>query len=240
MDINVEIIGYIASAFIMTSLLMVSIVKLRFFGLIGACCFFLYGVLLQSVPIMITNASNMVIHLVYLTNMLRKKKRSFTYLSIKERRRFKLLDYIHHHIDDIKKRSPNYNEQKLDLAFSGQGKIYLALKNMYTVGFAFFVSLPDKSLYETEEEQELLDHVKDQLFPDETAYLVTDYISPKYRDMGLMDQLYKTLSNDIHDYSFIIVICQFTHKRFIRLLKRQGYVLEKKTAASGLFIKNLS
>ena len=51
----VEFVGYLGSALIITSLLMTRILRLSELGLIGAATFLTYGLLIGSVPIMITN-----------------------------------------------------------------------------------------------------------------------------------------------------------------------------------------
>lgn len=52
-----ELIGYLASALVVTSLAMTSVVRLRMFSLAGSFTFSVYGLLIGSVPIIITNAS---------------------------------------------------------------------------------------------------------------------------------------------------------------------------------------
>jgi hypothetical protein len=52
-----ELIGYLASALVVTSLAMTSVVRLRMISLAGSTTFTTYGFLIGSVPIIITNAS---------------------------------------------------------------------------------------------------------------------------------------------------------------------------------------
>lgn len=53
----VEIVGYVASALIVLSLAMTSVVRLRTISLIGSIAFVAYGLLIGSIPIVITNAA---------------------------------------------------------------------------------------------------------------------------------------------------------------------------------------
>lgn len=53
----VELVGYLASALVVASLAMTSVVRLRIVSLIGSVVFVAYGVLLPSVPIILTNAA---------------------------------------------------------------------------------------------------------------------------------------------------------------------------------------
>ena len=61
-----EIVGYLASALVVLSLTMASVVRLRIISLCGAITFLLYGALIDSVPIMITNGSIAVINVWFL------------------------------------------------------------------------------------------------------------------------------------------------------------------------------
>ncbi len=63
---GVELVGYLASALVVLALTMTSVVRLRMLSLCGAVTFFSYGVLIESVPIMITNGSIAVINVWFL------------------------------------------------------------------------------------------------------------------------------------------------------------------------------
>ena len=65
-----EIIGYVASALIVTSLSMRSILKLRLIGLAGSIGFAVYGYLIGSWPIVMTNFIIVMIHLHFLRELL--------------------------------------------------------------------------------------------------------------------------------------------------------------------------
>lgn len=55
-------IGYLASALVVISLTMTSVVRLRFISLLGSITFLVYGLLIESAPIVITNAAIIVIN----------------------------------------------------------------------------------------------------------------------------------------------------------------------------------
>lgn len=63
---GVELVGYVASALVVLSLTMTSVVRLRMVSLCGSLTFFFYGVLIESVPIIITNSSIAVINVWFL------------------------------------------------------------------------------------------------------------------------------------------------------------------------------
>jgi hypothetical protein len=63
---GVELVGYLASALVVLALTMTSVVRLRMVSLAGSITFFVYGTLIDSVPIMITNGSIAVINVWFL------------------------------------------------------------------------------------------------------------------------------------------------------------------------------
>ena len=69
-DFALEFLGYTASAFVVASLAMSSVLKLRILSLIGSTTFLMYGLLIDSIPVAITNGVIMVINLVFLYRLL--------------------------------------------------------------------------------------------------------------------------------------------------------------------------
>jgi len=62
-----EIVGYIASLFVLVSFLMKDIKKLRLINSIGCMLFVIYGVLLNfSIPIVLTNTAILIINTIAL------------------------------------------------------------------------------------------------------------------------------------------------------------------------------
>ncbi|MGE3328654.1 MAG: hypothetical protein AB7N61_24945 [Acidimicrobiia bacterium] len=61
-----ELVGYAASALVVLSLTMTSVVRLRLISLIGSLTFVAYGLLIDSAPIVITNISIAVINVWFL------------------------------------------------------------------------------------------------------------------------------------------------------------------------------
>src|SRR6056297_9096 len=67
MDINIlEWVGYAASLLVLISLLMSSIIKLRWINLIGSAIFCVYGFLIGSIPVGIMNGGIIIINIYYL------------------------------------------------------------------------------------------------------------------------------------------------------------------------------
>ncbi|TFH14406.1 MAG: hypothetical protein E4H05_09520 [Acidimicrobiales bacterium] len=60
------LVGYLASALVVVSLTMTSVVRLRIISLLGSITFVVYGLLIDSAPIVVTNAAIMFINLWFL------------------------------------------------------------------------------------------------------------------------------------------------------------------------------
>jgi len=63
---STELIGYAASAMVLLAFLMKDIKKLRIINSIGCILFVIYGVLLDSIPVIITNAAILLVNFYYL------------------------------------------------------------------------------------------------------------------------------------------------------------------------------
>lgn len=66
MEKYVEYIGYLATAFVLLSFLMKNIITLRIINIIGCAIFILYGILISSWPVLITNSTIILINVFYL------------------------------------------------------------------------------------------------------------------------------------------------------------------------------
>ena len=74
MDINqIEYIGYLASFLVAISFILKNIVRLRIVNSMGGLVFIIYGVAIDSVPVIITNGFIVLINIYYLS-----KKNSLT------------------------------------------------------------------------------------------------------------------------------------------------------------------
>ncbi len=61
-----EIIGYIASAFVLLSFVMKEMTKLRIVNIVGCSFFIAYGILIPSWPVIITNVAIICVNVFYL------------------------------------------------------------------------------------------------------------------------------------------------------------------------------
>ena len=103
---GVEILGYVASALVVLSLTMASVVRLRLISLAGSCAFMAYGVLIGSVPIVITNISIVVINVWFLRKEL-GGGRDLDVQPIAADAPF-LTDFVQFHLPDIHRFQPEF------------------------------------------------------------------------------------------------------------------------------------
>ncbi len=68
-----ELVGYLASSLVVLSLVMASVLRLRIIGFIGATVFATYGLLIGSIPVIVTNVAIILVHGYHLTRILRDR-----------------------------------------------------------------------------------------------------------------------------------------------------------------------
>lgn len=108
-----EVIGYVASALIIASLTMKSILKLRLIGLAGSFTFFIYGVLIGAFPIVVVNSIVMVIHIYHLRRLLGRPDEAFTVLFVRKESEY-LKYFCRFHDADIRRFIPTFNYEPAD------------------------------------------------------------------------------------------------------------------------------
>ncbi len=101
-----EVVGYLASALVVLSLAMTSVVRLRSISLVGSIAFVVYGVLITSVPIVVTNAAIACLNLWFLRAEL-GQHRDLGAIVVPVESPF-LVDFVQFHLSDIRRFQPNF------------------------------------------------------------------------------------------------------------------------------------
>ena len=111
-----ELIGYAASALVVVSLAMTSVVRLRAISLLGSIAFVVYGAMIGSVPIMVTNVAIAALNLWFLRREL-GGKRSLEALVVPVDDPL-LVDFLSYHLGDIQRFQPDFrpDAEKASLA----------------------------------------------------------------------------------------------------------------------------
>lgn len=105
-----EIIGYAASALVVLSLTMRSILRLRLISLCGSVTFVIYGTLIGSTPIILTNASIAAINIWFLRKEFAVRRSGHGDLGASRIRSDSpfLKDFVEYHLDDITNFQPDF------------------------------------------------------------------------------------------------------------------------------------
>lgn len=112
MQFYLELFGYFASALVVVSLMMKSLLKLRAISLLGSSCFIIYGILINAYPIVVMNVFILSINVYYLRQMLNRKE-YFNLLDVSPESAY-LRYFLDFHRDDIHKLIPEYRFQPDD------------------------------------------------------------------------------------------------------------------------------
>jgi hypothetical protein len=102
----VELVGYLASALVVASLAMTSVVRLRVVSLVGSLVFALYGALLPSIPIILTNTAVALLNIWFLRKEF-SPNRDLGAVPIASDAPF-LLDFLRSHDADIRSFHPGF------------------------------------------------------------------------------------------------------------------------------------
>lgn len=149
----IELFGYLASVVVLVSLLMSSIVKLRWINLLGASMFASYGFIIGALPVGVMNSAIALIDTFYLIKMYSKKE-FFKTLEIRPDNKY-LAEFLKFYKTEIKEFFPNFSFDKPagDICF-------LILRNMSVAGVFMGKRIDTTSLF-----------------------IELDFVIPEYRDL---------------------------------------------------------
>ena len=191
-----EWIGHIASGIILVSLLMNSIVKLRWINLVGAIVFAFYGFVLGLWPVAIMNVGIIFIDVYYLAKIYLSND-YFTIMEIDQNSQY-YRSFVSFYKDDIDFFCTDdiVDPDKSDVA------LYI-LRNMEIAG----VFVATKA---GEGELEIL----------------LDYAIPRYRDFKLGKHLFDAKQQDFKELGFTKFKATSYNEAHTKYLKRMGFVPE--------------
>lgn len=188
-----EILGYIASLTVLISLLMSSIVKLRWINLLGSAIFSTYGFLIGSLPVGFMNLCTCMINIYYLVKIYNSKEQ------------FKILpldgdsQYLKHFLDfyksDISKFNGNYLVDKTKNNFN-----FFVLRDLVPAGI-FSSSKYDES----------------------TLNISLDFVIPEYRDFKIGSFIYEENKNYFLNNGFKRFICFTSNNEQMQYLIKMGF-----------------
>jgi hypothetical protein len=156
-----EIIGYVGSCLVAVSLMMKSIIKLRWINLIGATTFSIYGFLLNAYPVFVLNTIITIVDIFYIISFYYKKD-FFEIFEVGPTNTRFFKRFLEFNKSDIQKFFPDksFKENKNPV-------IFFILRNMLPVGL-FIGDIKEKN----------------------TLEIKLDYVIPGYRDFKIARYVY--------------------------------------------------
>ncbi|MCA9908255.1 MAG: YgjV family protein [Anaerolineae bacterium] len=206
---NAELIGYIASALVIVSLVMTSVLRLRLISFVGAVAWFIYGVMLNAPPIYVTNGLIIVINVYFLFQMLRAKH-YFKLLEV-DRTSAYLRSFLEFYQKDIGKFFPSfkYDAEQVDLVF-------LVLRDLMPVGV--FITERDRS---------------------GRALINLDYVIPGYRDLQPGKFLYEELDHMLPEKGVRTLYSVPGSEKHHAYLERMGFAPVPEATSGGLYQREI-
>lgn len=158
-----ELVGYLASALVLVSLLMTSVVKLRVINMIGSLIFAIYALLIASYPTAIMNFCLVGVNIYHLVRMAKTEK-FFTLLPTRLDNSH-LQYFLQYHQQDITTYFPDLTQRSPE-----PDVVLLVYCQMVTAGILIGRNCGDGTLE-----------------------VCLDYTSPQYRDCSVGKYLYQQL-----------------------------------------------
>jgi hypothetical protein len=212
---TVELIGYIASVLVATSLTMSSIVKLRWFSLAGSSIFSTYGFLIGAMPVGVLNAFIALVNIYYLRKMYSKEE-SFKVIEINPNG-----SYVRYFLEffgkDIDMFFPSFKNQKNDFLQDKENSLtLLVMRNGASAGiFLGKITGPD-------------------------ATVVIDYVKPEFRDLKPGFFLYDDIQELFLRRGVNRIVSQSRNENHSKYLKKIGFEEMASDVGEKIFVKHLN
>lgn len=194
MNINwLEWLGYLASLLVLISLLMNSILKLRWINLVGSGIFSLYGFLIGALPVGFMNLGIVLINIYHLVKIYRSKE-YFKILTIEG-----TSQYFNYFLDFYKTEIEKYSD-KSKFNISNSDVSFYILRNMVPAGL--FIG---------------------SRYNEDTLNVELDFVIPEYRDFKIGTYVFEYNKHYFTDKSYSKFISFSSKDEHIKYLKKMGF-----------------
>lgn len=194
MDINIlEWVGYAASLLVLISLLMSSIIKLRWINMIGSGIFCVYGFLIGSIPVGIMNGGIVIINIIYLIKIFSSNE-YFKLITLYPNSEY-FLYFMDFYRKDMLKYFPDKN-LKIDKNIIG----FYILRDVIPAGIFMAKKVDEKTLD-----------------------IKIDYAIPAYRDFKIAKYLYQEKKDYFINKGFTRLTCLSINKDHDHYLEKIGF-----------------
>lgn len=188
-----EWLGYVSSVLVAVSLLMSSIIKLRWYNLVGSLAFAVYGFLINALPVALINTIVVFINIYYLIKIYTAKE-FFKLIEIEEDSKY-LQSYFEYYRSDMKKFFPDFK-----FSLEGAELHFCILRNMAAAGL-FIAREYDK----------------------ESLAIDLDYVVPEYRDFKIGKFIFDDNEKYFKDKGYKRLISVSPNKLLDVYLKKMGF-----------------
>ena len=188
-----EWIGYLASVLVLVSLLMSSIIKLRWINLVGSLVFSVYGFLIGALPVGFMNLGIVIINIYYLVRIYGAKE-LFQIVPV-EKDSVYLKCFLDFYDSEIKRFFEEYDHAVQSGVFG-----FFILRNMVPAGL-FIARRTDG----------------------QTLEIGLDFVVPEYRDFKVGRYLFEERRDYFLDLGFSRMTAISTNTKHSRYLARMGF-----------------
>lgn len=210
-----EWIGYISSVLVAVSLTMSSIVKLRWYNLVGAGIFSFYGFAIGSLPVGLLNLFIVLANIYYLSKIYTRKEifKLFT-TEIND-------GYVKYYLNFNKKEIahffPDFELKMADaVKVSSELTTVLLLRDALVAGI--FIGLKK----------------------DDELQVLVDFVSAPYRDMKAGEFIYKKHLELFREKGFQRIICTTKNPLHQKYLLKMGFSSSSRVEDGQVFVKNVT
>ncbi|MDO9634138.1 MAG: hypothetical protein Q7J05_03720 [Paludibacter sp.] len=209
-----EWIGYVSSVLVAVSLTMSSIVKLRWYNLLGAGIFSFYGFAIGSLPVGLLNLFIVCANIYYLTKIYNRKE-TFKVISTN------LQDtYVRYYLDfnkqEIASFFPKFEQVLINDDIQKSNTItLLLLRDALVAGVFFGIKKGDQ------------------------LHIHLDFVSASYRDLQPAKYIYQKNIQFMQDQGIRQLVCETKHPMHQQYLRKIGFNEQLTESENKIFIKDL-
>ncbi|MFN2395952.1 MAG: hypothetical protein ABR597_09725 [Bacteroidales bacterium] len=215
-NINIiEWVGYVGSAIIAISLTMSSIIRLRWFNLLGASIFSTYGFIIGSMPVAFLNLFITLINIFYLTKIYSTSD-YFKILHIRKENRY-LEYFLDFFAKDINKFFPEFCDKFKNHLYDNENLLcILVIRNANVAGL--FIG---------------------RKISDDEIFIEIDFAVPEYRDFKTGNYVYRQNQNHFKELGIKKLISRSSNKKHQHYLSKMGFIEKLNSDSKTIWVKEL-
>ncbi len=207
-----EWIGYLASVLLVISMIMASIIKLRWINLFGAAIFSAYGFLIAAYPVALLNLFITFADIYYLARIYRESD-SYRMWKIGDDKRY--LDYFSdHYSDEIRRYYPGFDHKEIKDRKDRQ-EIFI-LRNLVPAGLIIARETDPR-----------------------TVFIDLDFAIPRYRDLKLGRYFYKVKGGEYKARGFERFETEVETGEHARYMEKVGFKLKTGDGGKGIYVRSM-